>query len=285
MGIYLFQIINGIGLGMIYFLVAVGLSITLGLLGFVNFAHGMFYLLGAYLTFQIVSWGGSFWAAAVAAPLVVAVLAFTLERAILVRTYKLPHKYLIVATLGIVLIAQEAVVMLWGPLGNGVSVPDSLAGVVSLGNFQYPLYRVFVVAVAAVLAIALWLLLERTTFGALVRAGSESSEMVKLLGVDVRTLTSLTFALGGMIAAVAGVLIAPIRGADPSMSGEALGIAFVVVIIGGMGSFTGSIVAGILVGVVQSVMSTLWSEGAQLMVYVVMTLVLIAAPRGILGRA
>jgi len=109
--------------------------------------------------------------------------------------------------------------------------------------------------------------------------------MVKLLGVDVRTLTSLTFALGGMIAAVAGVLIAPIRGADPSMSGEALGIAFVVVIIGGMGSFTGSIVAGILVGVVQSVMSTLWSEGAQLMVYVVMTLVLIAAPRGILGRA
>ena len=271
MGIYLFQIINGIGLGMIYFLVAVGLSITLGLLGFVNFAHGMFYLLGAYLTFQIVSWGGSFWAAAVAAPLVVAVLAFTLERAILVRTYKLPHKYQIVATLGIVLIAQEAVVMLWGPLGNGVSVPDSLAGVVSL--------------VAAVLAIALWLLLERTTFGALVRAGSESSEMVKLLGVDVRTLTSLTFALGGMIAAVAGVLIAPIRGADPSMSGEALGIAFVVVIIGGMGSFTGSIVAGILVGVVQSVMSTLWSEGAQLMVYVVMTLVLIAAPRGILGRA
>jgi branched-chain amino acid transport system permease protein len=245
----------------------------------------MFYLLGAYLTFQIVSWGGSFWAAAVAAPLVVAVLAFTLERAILVRTYKLPHKYQIVATLGIVLIAQEAVVMLWGPLGNGVSVPDSLAGVVSLGNFQYPLYRVFVVAVAAVLAIALWLLLERTTFGALVRAGSESSEMVKLLGVDVRTLTSLTFALGGMIAAVAGVLIAPIRGADPSMSGEALGIAFVVVIIGGMGSFTGSIVAGILVGVVQSVMSTLWSEGAQLMVYVVMTLVLIAAPRGILGRA
>jgi len=285
MAIYLFQIINGIGLGMIYFLIAVGLSITLGLLGFVNFAHGVFYLLGAYLTYQIAAATGSFLVAALVAPLAIGALAFVLERGVLRHTYDLPHKYQIIATLGVVLIVQELVVVGWGPLGHGVTVPEALSGIVMLGGFPYPIYRIFVVAVAALMAVGLWLLLERTRFGALVRAGSESAEMVTLLGTDVRLVMSGTLVLGAFIAAVAGVLIAPIRGAEPNMNIEALGIAFVVVIIGGMGSFTGSIIAGILIGVIQSVMSTVWAEGSQLMIYVAMTLILIAMPRGLMGRA
>jgi branched-chain amino acid transport system permease protein len=285
MAIYLFQIINGIGLGMIYFLIAVGLSITLGLLGFVNFAHGVFYLLGAYLTYQIAAATGSFLLAAFIAPVAIGVLAFCLERGVLRHTYEMPHKYQIIATLGVVLIVQEVVVMIWGPLGQGVSVPEWLSGIVMLGAYPYPVYRIFVVAVAALMGIALWLLLERTRFGALVRAGSESAEMVTLLGIDIRLVMSGTLVLGAFIAALAGVLIAPIRGAEPHMNIEALGIAFVVVIIGGMGSFTGSVIAGILIGVIQSVMSTLWAEGSQLMIYVAMILILIVAPRGLMGRA
>jgi branched-chain amino acid transport system permease protein len=285
MSIYLFQIVNGIGLGMIYFLIAVGLSITLGLLGFVNFAHGIFYLLGAYMTFQLVDWTGSFWMAALLAPPIVALFAFLLERTILKHTYNLAHKYQIIVTLGIVLIVQEVVVMMWGALGHSVSMPEALSGVISIGDFPYPIYRIFVVAVAAAIGLGLWLLLEKTKFGALIRAGSESSEVVSLLGVDIRWVMSGTLVLGAFIAAIAGVLIAPIRGAEPHMNVEALGVAFVVVIIGGMGSFTGSILAGILIGVVQSLMSTIWAEGSQLMVYVAMTVVLIAAPRGLLGRA
>lgn len=285
MAIYLFQVINGIGLGMIYFLIAVGLSITLGMLGFVNFAHGIFYLLGAYLTFQLGSWTGSFWVAALLVPPIVALFAFLIERGVLDRTYTMAHKYQIIATLGIVLIVQEIVVILWGTLGHGISVPDGLTGIVMLGPFPYPVYRIFVVAVAAAIAFGLWLLLERTKFGALVRAGSESAEMVTLLGVDIRLVMSATFALGAFIAAIAGVLIAPIRGAEPHMNIEALGIAFVVLIIGGMGSYTGSIIAALLIGIVQSVMSTVWPEGSQLMVYLFMILVLIAAPRGLMGRS
>jgi branched-chain amino acid transport system permease protein len=285
MAIYLFQIINGIGLGMIYFLIAVGLSITLGLLGFVNFAHGVFYLLGAYLTYELAAATGSFVLAALLAPIAIGLLAFVLERGVLRHTYDMPHKFQIIATLGIVLIVQELVVMIWGPLGNGAPVPEALSGIVMLGDFPYPVYRIFVVAVAALLGLGLWLLLERTRFGALVRAGSESAEMVTLLGVDIRLVMSATLVLGAFIAAVAGVLIAPIRGAEPHMNIEALGIAFVVVIIGGMGSFTGSMIAGILIGVIQSLMSTIWAEGSQLMIYVVMTLILIVAPRGLMGRA
>lgn len=283
MAIYLFQIINGIGLGMIYFLIAVGLSITLGLLGFVNFAHGVFYLLGAYLTYQFAAAGG-FILAAFLAPLAIGLMAFVLERGVLRHTYDMPHKFQIIATLGVVLIVQELVVMGWGPLGHGVSVPAALSGIVMIGDFPYPIYRIFVVAVAALLGLLLWLLLERTRFGALVRAGSESAEMVTLLGVDIRLVMSGTLVLGAVIAAIAGVLIAPIRGAEPHMNIEALGIAFVVVIIGGMGSFTGSMIAGILIGIIQSVMSTVWAEGSQLMIYVAMTLILIAAPRGLMGR-
>jgi len=285
MNIYLLQVANGIGIGMLYFLLAVGLSIVFGLLRFVNFAHGAFVLLGAYLCFQCGEMGLNFWWSLLLAPLLVGLFAWLVERFVLRHVYALPHHFHILFTVGLALVLQEAVIAFWGPLGNNISPPDLLQGVVMAGGFVYPIYRLFVIAVTAVMALLLWWVLEGTRLGAIVRAGSESTEMVSLLGLNINRIFSLVFALGAATAGLAGALAAPIRGVDPFMGVEALGIAFVVVVIGGLGSFSGALIGGILVGIVQSVMSTVWSEGAHLMIYIAMAAVMLLRPNGLLGRA
>ncbi|RZL43627.1 MAG: branched-chain amino acid ABC transporter permease [Variovorax sp.] len=284
MSIYLLQVINGIGIGMLYFLLAVGLSIVFGLLRFVNFAHGAFYLLGAYFCFQMMRWGLSFWLALAVVPLVVGALGWLTEKLVLRHVYAKAHEFHILVTVGLALVIQELVILQWGPLGENVPVPDMLQGVVMWGGFVYPKYRLFVIGFTAVLALGLWYVLEGTRLGSAVRAGSESTEMVSLLGIDVFRIFSLVFALGAATAAIAGVLAAPMRGAEPFMGIEALGVAFVVVVVGGMGSFSGALIGGLLIGVVQSVMSTVWAEGARLMIYVAMAAVLLLRPHGLLGR-
>jgi branched-chain amino acid transport system permease protein len=285
MNVYVLQVINGIGIGMLYFLLAVGLSIVFGLLRFVNFAHGAFYLLGAYFCYQALQWSGSFWIALLVVPLVVGALAWCVEKLVLRHLYAQQHEFHILVTVGLALVIQECAIIVWGPLGDNVAPPEVLNGVVIWGSFVYPKYRLFVIGATAVLAIVLWLVLERTRLGSAVRAGSESTEMVSLLGIDVFNVFSLVFALGAATAALAGVLAAPIRGVDPFMGIEALSVAFVVVVIGGMGSFVGALAGGLLVGIVQSLMSTLWPEGARLMIYVAMAAVLLLRPNGLLGRA
>ncbi|SDX95420.1 amino acid/amide ABC transporter membrane protein 1, HAAT family [Ruegeria halocynthiae] len=285
MELFFFQLLNGLGLGVIYFLLSVGLTITFGLLNFVNFAHGAFYMVGAYVTFVIVSLTGNFWLALLIAPLVIGTLAIALEQSVVKFSYVLEHKYQILVTLGVALMLQELVIMIWGPIGKNVSPPSSLAGIIEIGDFIYPKYRAFVIAFSALIAIVVWWGLEKTKFGALVRAGSENAQMVGLLGVNITRLFSITFGLGGLLAGLAGVLAAPLRGADPFMGVEALGIAFIVVVIGGMGSFLGALVGGLVVGVMQSVMSSVWPEGASLMVYAAMAAVILSRPRGLFGRA
>lgn len=270
---------------MLYFLLAVGLSIIFGLLHFVNFAHGAFYLLGAYLCYAFVERGLGFWGALALAPIVVALFAAAVESGLLRRIYRLDHMYHIVATIGLALMVQEFVIIVWGPIGSSVSPPASLSGAVMLGNFIYPEYRLFVLGFSAVLAVLLWWLLEGTRLGAVVRAGSESADMISLLGYDIKRINTAVFALGAGLAALAGALIAPIRGTDPFMGIEALAIAFVVVVIGGMGSYTGALIAGLIVGIVQSMMATLWPQGASLAIYVAMVIVVLVMPRGLLGRA
>ncbi|MBB3810557.1 branched-chain amino acid ABC transporter permease [Pseudochelatococcus contaminans] len=282
---YLFQIFNGIGIGMLYFLLAVGLSVIFGLLQFVNFAHGAFYLLGAYFTYDLVERGYSFWVAMPLAAIMVMALAALTEIVLLRRIYKLPHTFHILVTVGLALIIQEMTIIVWGPLGGNVPPPEGLNGVIIVGDFIYPEYRLFVIAFTAVLAVGLWWVLEGTRIGAIVRAGSESSENTALLGYNTLRINSAVFGLGAGLAGLAGALAAPIRGVEPFMGLEALGIAFVVVVIGGMGSYTGALLAGILVGVTQSVMASLWPEGARLMIYLGMALVIVAMPRGLLGRA
>lgn len=284
MNVYLLQIVNGIGLGMLYFLLAVGLSIVFGLLRFVNFAHGAFYLLGAYLAYQLLRWGMNFWLALAVAPLAIGAIAWLLEKTLLRHVYGHPHEFHILITVGLALVVQEIVILIWGPIGDNVDMPSVLQGVVIWGGFIYPKYRLFVIGFTAVFALVLWWVLEGTRIGSAVRAGSESTETVSLLGINVFRILSLVFALGAATAALAGVLAAPIRGVDPFMGLEALSVAFVIVVVGGMGSFGGALVGGLLIGIVQSVMSSLWPQGAQLMIYVAMAAVLLLRPHGLMGR-
>lgn len=284
MNIYLLQIINGIGIGMLYFLLAVGLSIVFGLLRFVNFAHGAFYLIGAYACYQMTRWGVSYWLTLLAAPLLVGALGWLTEKVVLRHVYAKAHEFHILVTVGLALAVQELVILQWGPLGDSVAVPDALQGVVMWGSFVYPKYRLFVIGFTAALAVLLWWVLEGTRLGSAVRAGSESTEMVSLLGIPVHRIFSLVFGLGAATAALAGVLAAPIRGAEPFMGIEALSVAFVVVVVGGMGSFSGALLGGLLIGVVQSLISTVWPEGARLMIYIAMAAVLLLRPHGLLGR-
>jgi len=284
MNIYLLQTINGIGIGMLYFLLAVGLSIVFGLLRFVNFAHGAFYLLGAYFCWQMLRWNANFWLALAIVPLVVGALGWLVETLMLRHVYAKAHEFHIIVTVGLALVVQELVIVQWGALGESVATPAALQGVVLWGNFVYPKYRLFVIGFTALLAALLWWLLEGTRLGSAVRAGSESTEMIALLGLNARRIFSMVFALGAATAALAGVLAAPIRGVEPFMGIEALGIAFVIVVVGGLGSFSGALVGGLLIGIVQSMMSTLWPEGARLMIYIAMAAVLLLRPHGLLGR-
>jgi branched-chain amino acid transport system permease protein len=279
-----FQMLNGIGLGMIYFLLAVGLTMIFGLMRFVNFMHGALYMVAAYTAYVVTLLTGSMLWALLLGPIASAALAAAAER-LLRRTYSLPHEAQILITFAIALLLQELVVAAFGSLARNVAVPDALSGIVMLDGFVYPLYRLVVVGVAVVIAVAMWLVIERTRLGAILRAGAESTEMVGLLGIDVSKVFVVAFALGGALAGLAGVLAAPLRGVDPFTAKEALSIAFVVVVLGGIGSFTGALAGGLLIGVVQSVMSGVWPEGAQLMIYGSMIVVLLVRPTGLMGRA
>ena len=280
-----FQVLNGVGIGMIYFLLSVGLTMIFGLMRFVNFAHGALYLVAAYTAYAVSLWTGSMLPALVLGPAAAALVAVAAERLLLRHTYAMPHEAQILLTFAVALLCQEGVIVLFGSLAQNVPVPDFLGGIVFLGSFVYPAYRLAVVGVSAAVALLMWLLLERTRFGAILRAGSESTEMVGLLGIDVGRMFLAAFALGGALAGLAGALAAPLRGVEPFMGLEALGIAFVVVVVGGIGSFTGALLGGLLIGVVQSVMSSLWPEGARLMIYGAMALVLLTRPAGLMGRA
>jgi len=278
------QIVNGLGVRMIYFMIAIGLSIIFGIMHFINIAHGAFYLVGAYLCYVLIGLTGNFWLALVLAPLIVGAVAWLAEPGVR-RLYDLPASFQILATLGLALIIQEVVILIFDPVGKNVAAPALLRGAVILGDFAYPKYRLFVIGIAAVIAAVLWFLLERTNYGAVLRAGTESMPTVELLGIDISRTFSLTFAIGAALTALAGVLIAPIRGVEPFMGVEALSIAFVVIVIGGIGSFTGALVGGLLIGVVQSVMTVFWAAGASIMIYVAMALVILLRPHGLLGRA
>lgn len=283
--VLIFGALNGVGIGMIYFILSVGLTMIFGLMQFVNFAHGAFYMVSAYAAFATAQWTGSVLPALLISPLLAGVFALVSERVLLQRTYSLPHESQILITFALAILAQESVTMIFGTLGKNVPVPEVFSGVVILGGFVYPSYRLFVVGVAAAVAVSMWVAIERTRFGAVVRAAAENPEMVGLLGFDSRKVFMAAFAFGGALAGLAGALAAPLRGVEPLMGREALAIAFVVVILGGLGSFSGALLAALLIGITQSLMSMIWPGGAHLMIYGVMTMILAFRPAGLMGRA
>jgi branched-chain amino acid transport system permease protein len=277
------QIFNGIVLGMIYVMLAMGLTIVWGMMDIINFSHGFFYTLGAYFAYTVVSVTGSFWLAMLAVPVGTAVVGILLERTLLRRLYGLNILYQILMTFGIALMGREIIIIIYGPIGKSFFPPQALEGTFFLGSLFFPKYRVFLLFLVTLITVGMYLFIEKTKFGSIVRAGTEDKEMVSSLGINISLVFLLTFGLAMAIAGLSGVLAAPMRGINPFMDWNILGICFAVVIIGGMGSFAGAVFGGLIVGVAQSVVGLFLPSASIIVIFVVMSLILLIRPRGLFG--
>jgi branched-chain amino acid transport system permease protein len=264
-------------------LIASGLSIILGTLGVLNFAHGAMFMLGAYVGFVVLNHWDSFGAALGMAALVLLLVGLGLERGLIRFYYRRPPEDQILVTFGLGIMMIEAVRYAFGPLSQHVPLPSWGQGIVNFGYFLYPLYRVQVIGFVAVLLFAFYLLLYRTRIGLVVRAGIEDPLMVELLGTNVRRMFMVVFSLGTMAAGIAGVIYAPLAAVIPNMGEPFLVECFVVVVIGGLGSFPGALVGGLVVGEILSLTTLFDPAYAQAAIYAAMTLVLIVRPRGLFG--
>jgi len=277
------QLLNGLATGMLYALVGVGLTLVLGMLNIPNFAHGVLYAFGSYFTYSVVKLTGSFYLAVLIAPLLVVLMGFALESQGIRRLYAAHHDYQLLFLFAIALILQEAIILIWGPVGFSVLPPKLLAGTVNLGFVIYPAYRLALIAVTTAVTLALWLFLSRTNVGAIVRAGMENREMVAVLGTDINRVFMWTFGLGAYLAGLAGALATPIVGLTPTMGGDMLPICFVIVVIAGLGSILGAIASGILIGIAQSLTSIWWPEASNAAIYLLMGLMIVLRPQGLFG--
>jgi branched-chain amino acid transport system permease protein len=283
MSLFAGAVLNGLVTGMLYALMGVGLSLILGLLNIPNFAHGVLYALGAYVMLSGAKAFG-FLGGVVAAVAAVAVLGAAIEFLGVRRLSRVHPDYTLLLTFGLSLILTETIILVWGPVGITFQPPPLLAGGVDLGVTVYPKYRLVVMVVTATLVLGCYLFVTRTRYGAIIRAGIEDKDTAAALGINIRLVFTLTFAAGAGLAALGGALMAPVRGLLSTMGIDILPFAFVVVVLGGLGSLPGAILAGLLVGLVQSLMTAIWAPGADASVFALMTLGIIARPQGLLGQ-
>lgn len=277
------QILNGFATGMLYALVGVGLTLVLGVLNLPNFAHGTLYAFGAYFTYTVVNLTDSFYLGILIGPLLVVLIGFVIESQGVRRLYAAHHDYQLLFLFAIALILQETVILIWGPVGFSLLPPKFLAGAVDLGFTVYPKYRLALILFTATIVVALYLLLTRTNVGAILRAGIENREMVKVLGININKVFLFTFGLGAYLAGLAGGLATPIWGLTPTMGFDILPISFVIVVVAGLGSILGAIAAGILIGLAQSLTTIWWPEAANVVIYLIMGLTIILRPQGLFG--
>jgi branched-chain amino acid transport system permease protein len=279
------QMFTGVALGAIYVLFAIGLSLIFGMLTVVNFAHGAFYMIGAYVGVFLLSLGGNFWMCLVAVPLVVGVVGMVVERFLIRPLYGRGIDYPLLLTFGLSYVMVELIRIVFGKSGYPFDTPDLLQGAVNIGIGYFPLYRLFVIGAAVAVLLGLWLFLERTSFGLIIRAGARDPQIVRVLGVDVAKVWLYVFGIGTAIAGLAGLLAAPLQGVIPEMGANILAEAFVVTVVGGMGSIGGAVIAGLLVGVVVSMTSLFAPEMAKVSIFALMAIVLLVRPQGFFGRA
>jgi branched-chain amino acid transport system permease protein len=277
-------VLNGLVTGMIYALMGIGLSLILGLLNIPNFAHGVLYTLGAYLLFSVAAGPLGFLGGLVVALVGVGGLGAVIEALAIRRLYRVHPDYILLLTFGLSLMLTEVVILIWGPVGFTVQPPALLTGGVDLGVAFYPKYRLAIMVVTAALVVICYLFVERTKYGAIIRAGIEDRDMAAALGINIGRVFTVTYAAGAALAGLAGAFMVPVRGLLPVMGLDMLPFAFVVVVLGGLGSLPGAIAAGLLVGVVQSVMTAIWAPGADFSVFTLMALGLLARPQGLLGQ-
>jgi branched-chain amino acid transport system permease protein len=283
--LFMLQLVTGIALGAVYALLAIGLSLIFGMLTVVNFAHGAFFMVGAFLGVYFLGLTGNFWLSLVIAPLVVGVIGLVAERFLVRPLYGRGIDYPLLLTFGLSYVLIDVVRALFGIEGLPSSTPASLRGAVDLGFGHFPLYRLFLIGATAVVVLALWLFLEKTRYGLIIRAGSRDSEIVRILGIDISKVWWLVFGLGTGIAGLSGVLAAPTRAVNPEMGISVLAESFVVTVVGGMGSLPGAVVAGLLVGIVFSMTALLAPAYAEMSIFVLMALVLLVRPQGFFGKA
>jgi len=282
---FLGQLLLGLVNGAFYALLSLGLAVIFGLLGIVNFAHGALYMLGAFAAWIMLDQLGiNYWAALILAPLVVGVIGVVIERLFLRHLYKLDEIYGLLLTFGLTLIAEGIFRELYGVSGQSYPVPELLSGATNLGFMVLPNYRAWVVLASLVVCLGTWYLIERTRLGAYLRAGTENAPLVQAFGINVPMMVMLTYGAGAALAALAGVLAAPIIQVNPLMGSNLIIIVFAVVVIGGMGSILGSVITGLGLGLVEGMTRVFYPEASSIVVFVVMVLVLMVRPAGLFGK-
>jgi len=283
---FLIQLLNGLQYGLLLFLVASGLTLIFGIMGIINLAHGSFYMLGAYLAWSFAGLTGSLAAAILVAVPLTVLFGMALEWLLIRRFYERDHLYQVLLTYGLILVFEEMRSIIWGDDVHGVPVPALLNASIPLTeNLSYPVYRLFISGVCLLLALGLYLLIQKTRLGMMIRAGASNREMAQSLGIDIKFLYTLVFALGVALAAFAGMINAPLSSVFPNMGGQVLIICFVVVVIGGIGSVKGAMAASLMIGLADTFGQVFLPEVAGMIVYVLMAAVLVWRPAGLFGKA
>jgi branched-chain amino acid transport system permease protein len=289
------QVMLGLNNGVFYAILSLGLAVIFGLLNIVNFAHGALYMLGAYVALLGYTKLGAligmpdfhinYWAALIVAPLVVGVLGIVIEKTMLRRLYKFDHLYGLLLTFGLALIIQGVFTNYFNVSGDPYEAkPEILNGAVNLGFMMFPKYRLWVIVLSLLVCFGTWYVIERTKLGSYLRAGTENPELVKAFGVNVPLMITLTYGYGVALAAFAGVLAAPIYSVSPVMGSEMIIVVFAVVVIGGMGSIMGSIVTGLMLGMVEGFTKVVYAPASSTVIFLIMVIVLLVKPAGLFGR-
>ena len=284
---FLIQCLNSLQYGLLLFLVASGLTLIFGIMGVINLAHGSFYMIGAYMAFALApivgsSFGGGFFSVLAVGLVLAVILGYVLEWAFFSFLYEREHLQQVLMTYGLILVFEELRSLLVGDDVHGVQAPEFLAGTIPLGDLMtYPVYRLFISGVCLALALGMYLVFTRTRLGMMIRAGSTNREMVQSMGIDIKFLYRVVFAAGVAIAVLAGMVAAPVSSVYPGMGNSVLIICFVVVVIGGIGSIKGALVAALLIGAVDTFGKVLLPQAAGVLVYVLMALILLWKPDGL----
>ena len=277
------QLVNGLAYGVLLFLMSAGLSLIFGLMNVVNVAHGSFFMLGAFFALAIQKWTGSFWAALALSWIPAVAVGVVMERVFIRKLYTRGHLDQVLLTFGFTFVFVDLVRMVWGADIRELAIPDVLSGVVEVGGVIVPKYRLFLIAFGGLVGLVLWLFLERSRVGAMVRAGVDDAFTATGIGINVPLLFASVFALGVGLAAIGGTVAGPILGLYPGMDIEILIPAFIVVVIGGMGSLRGAFVASVFVGLVDTFGKAYFPDLALFMIYLLMVVVLLTRPQGLFG--
>jgi branched-chain amino acid transport system permease protein len=282
---FLGQLMLGLVNGSFYAMLSLGLAVIFGLLGIVNFAHGALYMIGAYVAWlSLEKLGLNYWAALLIAPLVVGAMGAAIERTLLKPLYRVDPIYSLLLTFGLALIAEGVFRDQFGVSGQQYPVPDLLQGATNLGFMILPNYRAWVIFASLGVCLATWFVIEKTRLGATLRAGTENPALVQAFGINVPLMVTLTYAGGAALAAIAGVLAAPVIQITPLMGSNLIIVVFAVVVIGGMGSILGSILTGVVLGLVEGLTKVFYPEASNIVVFVIMAIVLMVRPAGLFGK-